>query len=142
MQITVSFHYYLDLFTVLTLGVLDKIHGTNNYESFNKAFANQLDLDSQNNAAHRPSDSHSSIPPPPSYENAKQQIKQQNALRQQEQIAQQNQQAKQSSDSTSWNTNTVDSLFQKAMNDALPDFRFVSFLIGFFKYSVSQEKKL
>lgn len=59
------------------------------------------------------------MPPPPSYENAQQQ-------RQQEQIAQNQRAAKQSTDSATWSSNTIDSQFRKAMNEPLPDFRFVS----------------
>ncbi|KAI6191200.1 Non-specific serine/threonine protein kinase [Aphelenchoides bicaudatus] len=98
----------------------NKLNEESNYESFNRAFANQLDLDGQNNAMHRPTKS-STMPPPPSYENAQQQIQ-----RQQEQIAQNQRAAKQSTDSTSWGSNTIDNQFRKAMNEPMPDFRFLN----------------
>lgn len=100
---------------------LDRV-SEGNYESFNRAFANKLDLDNQNNAIHKLSDSHSSIPPPPSYDQTRAQQQ-----RQQEQMNQSQQAARKSSDSASWCSSTIDSQFRKAMNEPLPDFRFVSF---------------
>ncbi|KAI6243702.1 Non-specific serine/threonine protein kinase [Aphelenchoides fujianensis] len=98
---------------------MDRERGaTPSYESLNKAFAAHLDLGVGKAGERNPT----GMPPPPSYENAQQQIAQQEALKQQ----QQHPKASSNDPENSWNFNSIDQKFRKAMDDPRADFRFLT----------------